>query len=343
MLRTGSRGRMRHGGPAPAGSISITTPKQYQMHQRVTTQGSIAITGTYSGAVSGPIEASFNGGAYQTIVASPTGGTFSGTLTGQNVGQGTLTVRFQNFPAVNASKGTVGIGDIYVIIGDSNHSGRATTSTVQATSNNGLVGIQYGNDGVWKPHQENTSATGAFDDPAGAIYGNGSTSAAGSYFGALSTLIMNNANMPVAFVCCGIGSTNLQQWSDVGHGANPFWQYGIALSRATAMGLTHKACLCLLGTNAVAAYTTVQDFEDAYNRIINAWKAATGAKTVVYRAVQAQANNNTAVANVLATNADALAGPDFVGAWSGTHYLTAADINVAAGRAWTALQALFYP
>lgn len=313
------------------GSIGITTPVAYQMHQRGTTTGSIAITGTYSGLVSGGIEASFNGGAYQTIAAAPTGGTYSGTLTGQAVGQGTLSVRFTDSHATVATKPTVGIGDIYLVIGDSNHSGRATTSTVQASSSNGLVGIEFGRDNTWKPHQESITTTGSFDAPNGQ----------GSYFGALSTLIMNTAAVPVAFVPGAQGSTTLTQWSVVSNGNNPFWQYGAALTQAQGAGGVCKAVLCLLGTNVDALDATQST--DAYNAIINAYKAALGCKTVVYLAVGANAANNTAVANVLAGNADALAGPTFVGAWSGTHYLTASDINVAAGRAWTALQPLFYP
>lgn len=323
-----------HGRGAPAawtGTVGITTPTAYTMHQRGASTGSIAITGTYSGLQSGGIEASFNGGAYQTIAATPTGGTYSGTLSGQAVGQGTLSVRFVDSHGTVATKSTVGIGDIYLVIGDSNHSGRATTSTVQPSSNNGLVAIEYGRDNTWKPLQESTSSTGSFDDPYGQ----------GSYFGALATLIMNNAAVPVAFVPGAQGSTTLTQWSDTTHGNNPYWLYGLALTQAQRAGGVCKAVLCLLGTNVDALDTSGST--TAYNNIVNAYKASISAKTVLYYAVGANAANNAAVAAVLAGNADALAGPTFVGAWSGTHYLTASDINVAAGRAWTALQTLFYP
>jgi Carbohydrate esterase, sialic acid-specific acetylesterase len=280
---------------------------------------------------SGGIEASFNGGAYQTIVASPSGGTYSGTLTGQTIGQGTLTVRAIADPAGNTSKSMIGLGDIYIVIGDSNHSGRATTSTVAPVPANGITAIEFARDDNWKPLQESITSTGSFDDPNGQ----------GSYFGALSNLILTNAAVPVAFVTCAVGSTNLNGWgADTSHGTNPFWLYGQALGKAIAVGTTHKAMLCLLGTNQIAESQAAH--ETYYNNLINSWYAATGAPTVVYLAIGADANNNAAVAAVLGSNSHALAGPTFVGAWSGTHYLTSSEINVAAGRAWTALQTLFY-
>jgi hypothetical protein len=84
---------------APADSITVTAPSSS------TTVGvNINISGTYAGGDNpAGIEASFNGGAYQTIVASPSGGAFSGTLTGQTPGTGTLTVRWTDQTGVLAT------------------------------------------------------------------------------------------------------------------------------------------------------------------------------------------------------------------------------------------------
>ena len=326
----GSGAAIYGGRSAWVGSVAITSPVAYQMLQRSTTTGDIAITGTYSGLVSGGIQARFNGGAWTTIAATPSGGTFSGTLAAQAVGQGSLEVRFSDSFATTASKAFVGIGDVYIVIGDSNHSGRATTSTVQASSSNGLVATEFGRDGIWLPHQESTTSTGSWDAPNGQ----------GSYFGALSALIMNNASVPVAFTPAAQGSTSLEGWSDTTHGANQYWLYGMGLQRALDAGSSRKAILCLLGTNGDALDAAGSEL--AYNNIVNAYKAALGVPTVLFKAVGASDININARANVLASNPDALAGPDFSGAWAGTHYLTSAEINVAAGRAWAALQPLFY-
>lgn len=312
----------------PVGTLSITSPKNYQMFQRDPNSAVISVSGTYTGTPTA-IEASFAGGPFQTVTASPTGGTFTGTITAPT-GQGNLVVRFANSHATNASVTTVGVGDIYIAIGDSNHSGRATQSVVQASSNNGLVSTYYARDNTWKPHQEGT-ATGV---------GTWDSDGQGSYFGALATLIMNNANVPVAFIPGARGSTTLDQWSVTENGANPYWVYGFALNIAQKASSKRKAVLCVLGTNPSSLDTA--GATAAYNKIVNAYKASLGVDTVLYYAVNASAANNAAVADVVANNANAVQGPNFVGAWSGIHYSNAAEINVAAGRAWTALQALYY-
>lgn len=110
------------------GSITITTPKTYQVIQRNgSDQANIQISGTYTGSPTA-IEASWNGGPYTEIVSNPTGGTYSGTLANQSVGQGTLTVRFTNDINQSASAQYVGVGDIFVIAGQSNFSGRGTSN-----------------------------------------------------------------------------------------------------------------------------------------------------------------------------------------------------------------------
>lgn len=338
-------------------TLAITTPVQYKMHQRNgSNQASIAIAGTHSGIVSGGIEASFNGGAYQTIVASPSGGTFSGTLTTQAIGQGTLTVRCVDSPSSLATKATVGVGDIYVITGDSNHYG-AADDVVQPSSSNGLVSVVYKNNGTWAEHTENNSATGAFADPTDTVYsGAGTASAKGSYFGALATLIMNNAEVPVAFIPQGIGSTTIANWATGTAGGGGPAGFNVNFSQ-DVMGcrirdagggtgtdiIAHKAVLCTLGTNGGG--TDQADYETKLNAMVDGWMTYHGGKTVL--CLPASPGNAWVVAGtqaVINSNADALQGPDFDGVWSadGIHYLTTASINAAAKAMWDALNALFY-
>lgn len=88
---------------AVADSIAVTTPAA-----SATVGTNINISGTYAGSDNPTtIEASFNGGAYADIAVSPTGGTFSGTLTGQSAGTGTLSVRWKNIPSVIATVASV--------------------------------------------------------------------------------------------------------------------------------------------------------------------------------------------------------------------------------------------
>jgi hypothetical protein len=112
------------------GSITISNPVTCQIIQRdtITNLADIKIQGTYTGTPAS-IEASWNGGAYQTIVASPSGGTFTATLTNQTTGQGTLTVRFTDAPTITTTVATVGIGDVFILYGQSNTDGRGAVHT----------------------------------------------------------------------------------------------------------------------------------------------------------------------------------------------------------------------
>lgn len=335
-------------------TLSITSPKAYQMIQRGTTQGDILITGTYSGIQSGGIEASFNGGAFATIVATPSGGTFSGTLANQLVGQGTLTVRCVDAPASSASKSVVGIGDIYAVTGDSNHYGYADVA-VQPSSTNGLVSVLFAEDGTWKPHTESVTTAGAFADPTGAIYPFTTPAPHGSYFGALATLIMA-AGVPVAFVPCAIGSSIVDHWQPgtAGGGGPAGFNVNFKLDNAgirtrDACGGTgyvttaHKAVLCELGTNGGGGGVQAT-YESLLNAMVDGWMTYHGAPTVLCLCGPADvAPAHAATQAVITSNANALQGPDFGGAWSGTHYLTEAEITVIAGRMYAALVALgFY-
>jgi len=341
-------------GAAPLAVFSITRPRPYQIIQRDVTTGDIPISGTYTGTLSGAIEARFNGGAWATIVASPTGGTFSGTLSGQLVGQGTLSVRSVIDPASQASVGTVGVGDIYTVTGDSNHYGYADDA-VQPISSNGLISVLFAEDGTWKPHTENNSKVGAFADPTGAIYGFTTPNPKGSYFGALATLILATG-VPVAFVPCAIGSTTIDNWQPglAGGGGPAGFNTNFALDVAgirtrDACGKTgyvttpHKAVLCELGTNGGGGGVQAT-YESLLNAMVDGWMTHHGAPTILCLAGPSYLSiAHPATQAVIDANVNALQGPNFAGAWSGTHYLSASEINVAAGRMFNALVALgFY-
>ncbi len=194
--------------PTVGQGISITSPAAYQVFQRDTTtnRADIAISGTYTGTPTA-IEASWNGGAYQTIVASPAGGTFSGILTSQQAGQGTLTVRFTNLTSTTSTVAYVGVGDIYVIAGQSNFSGRGFNNQVYTSPGSGVKATLYGNDNTWK------DLTDPFDSSAGQVDTiSNDASAAGSLVPLLASYILADQNVPVAFIPTAQGGTSSAQW-----------------------------------------------------------------------------------------------------------------------------------
>lgn len=221
---------------APAGTVSITTPVQYQSRQiNGSDQASIPITGTYTGTPTA-IEASFNGGAYATIDAAPAGNAYSGTLANQAAGQGTLTVRFTNDTAVTATQTFVTLTDVFVLGGDSRADGRLTST--QTYSGVGRMPC-YRQDDAW-----------THGDPADT----------GASSGTICPLIANLysalKSRPCAFITCGTGA------SDLYDGSNS-WQkthsaYTEMSSQITGAGTAGvKAGLFFFGPNAVVQASTV--------------------------------------------------------------------------------------
>lgn len=215
-----------------AGTITITSPVASQVFQRsgdtagIGGTASIPISGTYTDTPTS-IEASFNGGAWVTIVATPTGGTFSGTLTGQAAGQGTLSVRFTNNTAVTSSVSSVGIGDIYVIAGQSNAEGQGTNNQSYQTAT-ATTATMFANDYAWKNLTDPVDLqTGQVDavsldsNPKGSCWPN------------LATRIMAYTKTPVAFVPCALSGSSITAWQPGANHDDRTTLYGSMHHRAT--------------------------------------------------------------------------------------------------------------
>ncbi len=183
---------------AVSGSITVTSPVQWQTYQRDATgfgsgHASIPIVGTYTG---GPgtltIEASFNGGSFATI-ATGSGGNFSGTLSTQAAGQGTLTVRFVNATGISTTVSTVGIGDVFVLAGQSNMVG--VLSALQTyTNGSGLKAAAYDTT-AWVEGKDYLFASGLRIQ--------------GSPWPLMASHHMNDQGVPCAFLACAVGGRSL--------------------------------------------------------------------------------------------------------------------------------------
>jgi hypothetical protein len=185
-----------------ADTITITTPTDYRMYQRNSSdQASITITGTYTGTVVS-IEADFNGGGYSVINSTPSGGAYTGTLTGCSLGQGTLTVRFSNNISCTATKTYIGVGDIYVIAGQSNAVGNGDYA--QTYSNLTYNATVFREDDAWKLATDPTD-TDTSD---------------GSYWPILAGKIMDNASVPIGFITTATGGKGLVSPADWAKGGS---------------------------------------------------------------------------------------------------------------------------
>lgn len=353
-----------------ANTIAFTTPPTtadgavpFRLFQRnVSNQASVRITGTYTGAPTS-IEYSWNGAAWATLVATPSGGVFDATKTLTGPGQGDLSVRFANATAVAATLSSIGVGDLYLVAGQSNHVGGGALSYVPPTAPSGhaaWVAPILDKTGRWRANVE--TATDPFSKitnasiypAASATYAIQATSgsAYGSYFGALATTIMASG-IPVAFVPCAMGSTTMADWA-VNTATTTL--YGALLARAAQVG-AHKAVLWWQGEAETTIGTTRSAHEASLNALINDWFTRQGTKWVLMN-LNASGNGSgsggsgttdtgfnaihAAIANVAATNTRVAAIGDMNGTtFASIHYASSAEINAAAGIAYTALNSAY--
>jgi hypothetical protein len=174
--------------------LVITSPGQYQIYQRDgSNEADIPVSGTYVGSPTA-VECDFAGGGYSTVDSSPGSGTWSGTLATQSAGQGTLTCRWTNNTAVNDTTADVGIGDIYMIAGQSNHAGRLTNAQ---TWTDDLKGVMW---------CEDSSGWELLSDPTDP---EGDATPYGSIWPLLLDKILDDQSVPVGVITCADGGTNL--------------------------------------------------------------------------------------------------------------------------------------
>lgn len=184
-------------------AINIESPRNYQVIQRDgNNQASINIDGYFTGSPTA-IEARWNGGPWQVIDPSPSGEQYSGTLTGQATGQGSLEVRAIGTGATSSVQ-YVGIGDVYVIAGQSNASGYALP--VESSHPTIKAGL-YTNGDVWMEMNANSDTSYQQRDPVSGEY------PSGSVWDVVGTRIMETENIPVAFIPTSLGGSEISQWA----------------------------------------------------------------------------------------------------------------------------------
>lgn len=351
-------------------SIAFTVPGTpataavpFRTFQRdASNQASVRITGTYTGSPT-TIQYQWNGGSWATLVASPSGGVFDATVTLTGPGQGDLSIRFSNNTGVNATIVSVGVGDVFIVAGQSNHVGGGSGPYVPASAPGAHAGWKasiYDKTGRWRENVE--TSTDPFSKTTNAsIYGAAaatyavqatSSTANNTYFGKLATSCMADG-VPVAFVPCALGSTAISAWVV---STSTSTLYGAMLAVATTIG-AHKAVLWWQGEADCTNATTRSSYESSLNALINDWVSRfTGAKWVL---MNLNATGNTAgtggtgasdtgfnaihaaITNVAATNSNVYAMADMNGAFSSSiHYSTSPEITEVALRAYSAIRSM---
>ncbi|OGV71999.1 MAG: hypothetical protein A3K19_22105 [Lentisphaerae bacterium RIFOXYB12_FULL_65_16] len=204
---------------ASANELKVIYPQPYTLFQRDTAEnGVIGIRGTFP-ADKRPekLEARFAGGAWQVVDAHPGTDAFAGTLPAP-VGQGLLEVRGADGSGLAASVECVGVGDLFLITGQSNADGHGK-EMVKLDPKNPFVGVKYSRD-VWSEGSDPSSSTGEYGSP---------------WPIALNRLIPDQ-KVPMGFIAAAVGSTVVKQWHRTeGATAANAWAPGGMYARALEM------------------------------------------------------------------------------------------------------------
>lgn len=349
---------------APSGSITISSPSDYQLLQRNgSNQANITISGTYTGSPT-TIEARFNGGSWTTIVASPAGGTYSGTLSSQSAGQGSVEVRFSNATSITSSKSYVGIGDLFVIAGDSNGVGQGTSN--QSYSHASLKASLFKNNDSWgeliDPTDSNSGQSGAR-----ASY---DTGIGGSFWPLFATKYMADRSIPVGFIAAAkngsaiSGAASATSWQrKTSSPSDTTTLYGDMYTKITAAGGSIKAVLFFEGANDLRIVTpsNYNLYRTYVNTFVNDVMSDFGVKTmhsIVGDCIPAYFADcgplsdihysRQVIYDVWGTNSNIFPGPTLYDInkdtpdGDGIHYRSNSTLQTVADRTWLAVRKQFY-
>ncbi|HEX9996699.1 MAG TPA: sialate O-acetylesterase [Abditibacterium sp.] len=234
---------------AATNALTLTSPTAFRIYQRDGAgEASMTLIGSYSGTPTS-IEVRTNGGAWSTLVASPSGGTFSSAITLPG-GTHSLDVRFANSTGTTASVSNVLVGDVFVVAGQSNAEGRGTSAQTytHATQKAALF-------------KEGAMGWAELIDPTDA------DTTLGSAWPRLATEFMADQSVPIGFITTAEGGTSLfgGDWNPTG---TPGPKLTNCISTITASGVNSvKAVLWHQGESDAVAGVSQANYKTALDAL----------------------------------------------------------------------------
>jgi hypothetical protein len=316
--------------------VIIRTPRAWQVVQRDTGgRADIVVSGRCIG-VGGRVRVSWGG--HRTTARCDRRGRFTARLEDLAAGQDTLWVRSAQDPGVACSVADVGIGDIYVIAGQSNASGRSPY--LFSCSSPVLHAAMFGNDYRWQELRD------PVDSPVGQVDGvSRDNRAGGSVWPEVAAALLSQTGAPVAFVPCARTSTPISRWQPDLTADHPGRTlYASMARRVAAVGGRVRAVLWWQGERDARFLTPAPVYEAALTRLADAVWRDFGARLVVAQIGDYdQRFTEAGVDTVRRAQADAWAHPHIVQGpvlydidlHDEVHFLTREDVAVAAQR-WAA-------
>jgi hypothetical protein len=341
-------------------TITVSTPRPFQILQRTNSSADITISGKFvADGFAHDIEASFNGGTFQTIAAGRRQ-TFFGTLTNQPQGQGNLIVRLKDNTSKNITIPYVGIGDVYLSCGQSNAADWGQIANpLQQASHPTLVAGRFSQSYVW------TQLVDPMSDQDGWIDTVSKTTPApsGSYGQILATLFMADQGVPIAIIPASAGGSAISQWQK---GSDPYDRttlFGSAMYKASLQPNGIKLILMHQGESdatIASGPTAPATYQTLLNKFVNDAVTTLGPNLKTRKVVLSKIHKwddapSTTQANVdgvhasidivIAANPNAVLGANFdkptrVG--GSLHFGFSPEANDAARRLWARLKFMFY-
>jgi Carbohydrate esterase, sialic acid-specific acetylesterase len=210
--------------------------------------GTIAIDGFYDAALAGTapsaIEARWGAAPWQVVDSHPRDGRFGGELPGASVslGRQPFQARFANAPGIQITVADVGVGDVFVVAGQSNAELWLTTRTASAL---GASAYRLGTD----PHDPERVIWA--DDPLTQC----SFFRPGSVYPALMDRMTAANDVPVMFIAGARPDTRIADFQPGTVGWTPLVQN---IADGTASRMNPRFVLWLQGESDVGRLTTAQ-------------------------------------------------------------------------------------
>ncbi len=259
-------------GPQDA-ALLLSLPHSYQVFQRDENDRGVILVAGRAVGLGTHLEVRWGNEPWVPLTCRPDGA-FALRLGARAAGQATLQVRSASRHDVVISRQYVGIGDIYVVAGQSNASGRGTSPNWYTSPV--FRAALYGNDDRWKELNDPVDSVVGQVDPVSA-----DPQAGGSVWPLLATELMAAETVPVAFVPCAKGTTPIWRWEE--NPAAPHSRdtlYGSMLRRVRAVGGRVRAVLFWQGEADARRFTSEQVYAAALRRLAAAVAQDCGAPLV---------------------------------------------------------------
>lgn len=347
LLRHCAKFSVAGSGSATASGLSITAPVQYQVFQRnASSNANITISGNV-GTGTHDLEARFNQGPWQTV-ATGASGTYSVTLSNQFQGQGFVQVRCADTPNAVAFVPNVGVGEVFVISGQSNASGRGSNNQTTGDYPTPFVSM-LGNDYTWQLCKDPTDSNVGQVDTVSS-----DASAAGSLWPMVGGQLSGALGVPVALIPCSLGATSVTDWQPSGGATNRSSLYGSMVWRAKyANPGGVRAVLWWQGEQDAAASMSQADYYSNFTNFTANVATDIGCKVIPCKlqnsssapVAAGQAAINSAIGQAWASNVNTSTGPDLTGINTApedpVHLITTAKLSQAAALWKSALQTVY--